>query len=108
MVRMLHPGNAMDVFHVVSMLARKSMNISMEKLQKAVVLGPGTPSAQLCSAIRIQSAEFGTYDVIPFLLRFVRRTRSLGFSSPIPATCCSVAPNLLFGIWVEGFGHGNF
>eukprot|EP00439_Symbiodinium_sp_Y106_P052482 s3032_g7.t1 len=28
-------GNAMDVFHVVSMLARKSMNISMEKLQQA-------------------------------------------------------------------------
>ena len=28
----------MDVFHVVSMLARKSMNISMEKLQKAAVL----------------------------------------------------------------------
>ncbi|CAE7335960.1 unnamed protein product, partial [Symbiodinium pilosum] len=30
-------GNAMDVFHVVSQLARPSVNISMDKLEKAGV-----------------------------------------------------------------------
>ena len=54
MLRILDPGNAMDVFHVVSMLARKSMNISMEKLQQAAALGLGTPSEQLCTIIRMQ------------------------------------------------------